>query len=243
MAMLRRGVLSLSKGGLWLLGRFALISCLSPVALAQVDGTIKTYWSSLLDPNVAGIARQIRLTKNVICTATWWTPEYYITRKLLELAPKELSSQEVNEILTEMFEKEVPKDREVIVVVFRWLPTGPEYTLPADMAVGAVLFNERGIRVEGELEEELVKDLTLRAKGGEYRSMLLGFKRKVPRGNRGTEVNVLENTKSITLELPRLTKAGKPVSVTWKVPPDYPPRPFEMALLINFGRDTFKIVW
>ncbi len=175
--------------------------------------------------------------------ATWRTTEFYITRKLVELAQENLTSQEVNKILSEMFEKEVPKDREVFTVVFRWFPNGPEYTLPPDMASGAVLYNERGARVQGELEEQLAKDLTLRANGGEYRSMILGFKREVPQGHRGSKVNILENTETITLELPRITKAGKPVRFTWKVKPDYPTRPLQMALLVDFPQDKYRIVW
>ena len=225
-----------------LVGVFALVCYSSLLVSAQVDGTIGGYWGLLLDPNSGGIARAVKLTQNVVCTAVWRTPEFYITR-FLEQAPEGLSSQQINEILTKRFDEEVPKDREVIVVVFRWFPNGPEYTLPADMASGAVLSNERGIRVQGELEEPLVRDLTLRASVGVYRSMLIGFKRKVPQGNRGAMVDFLENTKSITLELPRLTKGGKLVSFTWDVPPKYLVRPLEMALLVDFSPDKFKIVW
>jgi hypothetical protein len=225
------------------LAALTLVFCPSPALSDQAEESINHYWSRLLDPSSGGIAREVKLTQNVYCTATRWTPEFYITRKVVELAPKKPSSQEVNKILTEMFENEVPKDREVIAVVFRWFPNGPEYTLPADMAAGAVLSNDQGVRVRGELEEELVKDLTLRANGGEYRSMILGFKRKVPQGKARADVDILENAKSITLELPHLTKGGKPVSFTWNVLAKYPTRPFEMALLIDFAPDKFKIVW
>ena len=88
---------------------------------------------------------------------------------------------------------------------------------------------------------ELPDDLTLR-RNWEYRSMLLGFNRYVTRSKDGKKTDILADTKSITLELPYVTKAGKPVSFTWTLPIKYPDRPREMAWLIDFRHDKFRVV-
>ncbi len=220
---------------------FATLSVL-PIA-AQLTENIDEYWGLLLSPSSRTLARQVNLTDHVHCTALWRTPEFYITRKMKDLMEEGVSSKEANEALETMFEEEVPKDRLVFTVVFRWLPIGPEYTLPPDMASGIYLSNNLGVRVEGELEEPLVKDLRMRANGGEYRSMIIGFKREVPQGSGGSKVDILNNAESLNLFLTNVKKAGKPVHFTWRLPIKYPWRPHEMALLIDHPHEKFRVVY
>ena len=221
---------------------FLLICCLCLPAVAQVETTAADYFGTLLSPSSDTITREILITDNVHCIATWLTREYYIVRKVRELIDEGLSSKEANKVMKEMFETEVPTDLLEIYVTFRWTPDGPEYTLPGNIASGVVLHNEQGVRVEGTLKEKLVSNLTLQ-KNWEYRSMLLDFKRYLTRGKDDKKVDILENTKTITLDLPYVTKAGKPISFTWAVSPRYPHRPLEMAKLVDFRHNEFKIVW
>ncbi|MFH1738792.1 MAG: hypothetical protein ABIH23_07270 [bacterium] len=216
--------------------------CVCVPVMAQLDTSVGDYFGTLVSAGAETIAWEVNLTENVYCKATWLTPEYYIARKMREVIGEDVSSKEANDILEKMFKEEIPNDLVEIVVTFRCTPDGPEYTLPGNIASGAVLYNDQGVRVEGELKEKLIDDLTLRP-DWEYRSMLLDFKRYLTRGKDKKKVDILADAKTITLDLPYVTKAGKPISFTWIVPPKYPPRPREMAKLIDFAHDKFKIVW
>ncbi|HPA46401.1 MAG TPA: hypothetical protein PK395_11615 [bacterium] len=210
---------------------------------------IDLYWGELLDPNRKIIGRNIQLVDNVECIARWHNAEYFITTKIRELKQNtplsELKTQEVNDILKEYFEKEIPDDIIQMVVVFRWTPGGPEYTLPSNMGSKVILSNEKGILVEGKLQEELWRDLTLR-QNSYYRSMILAFDRYVPVGknkkNPENKVDILADTKTLNLKLTYIKKAGKPVEFTFDVRPKYDQRPREMALLVDFFHETFKPV-
>ncbi|HOE11736.1 MAG TPA: hypothetical protein PLQ35_14275 [bacterium] len=217
----------------------------TPSKLDAVD----LYWGDLLDPNKKIIARSVYLVDNVECIARWHNAEYFIVRKIRELKQQtplnELKTQEVNDLLKEYFEKEIPDDVIQMVVVFRWTPGGPEYTLPSNMASKVILSNEKGVQVEGKLQEELLRDLTLR-QDFYYKSMILGFDRYVPVGknkkNPEKKADILADTKTLNLKLTYIKKGGKPVEFTFDVPPKYDQRPREMALLVDFFHETFKPV-
>ena len=227
-----------------LIGVCAVLFIVSVLPIsAQLTESIDEYWRLLLSPSSRTLARGVNLTDHVTCTALWRTPEFYIARKMTELMKEDISSEDANKALEKMFEEEVPQDRLVFTVVFRWLPIGPEYTLPPDMGSGVFLSNNLGIRVEGQLEEPLMKDLRMRANGGEYRSMIVGFQRKVPQGNRGSMVDILENAESLNLFLSNVKKGGKPVHFSWRLPIKYPWRPHEMALLIDHPHGKYRVVY